>query len=77
MIFLLTYSQTEGDIKFTPFTLAAQRNYLEFNHPVFAFSALTLLVGRQEGHRACKKLSGGVLVWLSVWSEVQTCICPS
>ena len=42
-----------------------------------AFSALTLLVGRQEGHPACKKLSGGVLAWLSVWSEVQTCICPS
>ena len=31
-----------------------------------AFSALTLLVGRQEGHLASKKLSGGVLVWLSV-----------
>jgi len=44
---------------------------------VCAFSALTLLVGRQEGHPACKKLSGGVLVWLSVWSEVQTCIWPS
>jgi len=27
----------------------------------FAFSALTLLVGRQEVHPACKKLSGGVL----------------
>jgi len=38
------------------------------------FSALTLLVGRQEGHPACKKLSGGVLAWLSVWSAVQTCI---
>jgi len=42
-----------------------------------AFSALTLLVGRQEGHPACKKLSGGVLAWLSVWSEMQTCILPS
>jgi len=31
----------------------------------FAFSALTLLVGRQEGHPACKKLSGGMLAWLS------------
>ena len=31
-----------------------------------AFSALTLLVGRQEGHPACKKLSGEVLAWLSV-----------
>ena len=44
---------------------------------VIAFSALTLLVGRQEGHPANKKLSGGVLAWLSVWSEVQTCIWPS
>jgi len=33
-----------------------------------AFSALTLLVGWQVGHPACKKLSGGVLAWLSVWS---------
>ena len=29
-----------------------------------------LLVGRQEGHPACKKLSGGVLAWLSVWTEL-------
>ena len=43
----------------------------------FAFSALTLLVGWQEGHPACKKLSGAVLAWLSVWSEMQTCIWPS
>ena len=43
----------------------------------FAFSASTLLVGWQEGHLACKKLSGGMLAWLSVWSEVQTCIWPS
>jgi len=42
-----------------------------------AFSALALLVARQEGHPACKKLSCGVLAWLSVWSEVQTCIWPS
>jgi len=44
---------------------------------LLTFSALTLLVGRQEGHPACKILSGGVLAWLSVWSEVQTCIRPS
>ena len=42
-----------------------------------AFSALTLLVGRQEGHPACKKQSGGVLAWFSVWSKMQTCIWPS
>jgi len=33
---------------------------------VEAFSALTLLAWRQEGHPACKKQSGGVLVWLFV-----------
>ena len=44
-----------------------------------AFSALTLLVGRQEGHPACKKYEwwGAGMVILSVWSEVQTCIWPS
>ena len=41
---------------------------------ILAFSALTLLVGREEGHPTCKKLSSGVLAWLSVWSEVQTCV---
>ena len=50
---------------------------LGYIHSYIAFSALTLLVGRQEGHPACKKLSGGVLSWLSVWSEMQTCIRPS
>jgi len=40
--------------------------------------ALTLLVGQQEGHPACKKLIGKVLVWLSVLSEVQMiCIWSS
>ena len=41
------------------------------------YTNLTLLVGRQEGHPACKKPSGGVLAWLAVWSEVQTCIRPN
>jgi len=44
---------------------------------ITAFGALTLLVGRQERHPVCKKLSDGVLAWLSVWSDVQTCIWPS
>ena len=40
-----------------------------FSQPVcvcVSFSALTLLVGRQEGHPVRKKLSGEVLAWLSV-----------
>jgi len=51
---------------------------------IIAFNALTLLVGRQEEHLACKKLTDKVLAWLSVWIEVQmTCVwsswchCPS
>jgi len=31
---------------------------------------LTLLVGHQEEHPACEKLTDEVLAWLSVWSEV-------
>jgi len=54
-----------------------KRFYAFYSCQLFAFSALTLLVGQQEGHPACKKLNGGVLAWLSVWSEMQTCIWPS
>jgi len=38
---------------------------------LFAFSALTLLVWRQEEQPACNKLSDEVLVWLSVRNEMQ------
>ena len=38
------------------------------------FSAVGWSAGR---HLACRKLSGEVLVQLSAWSEVQTCIWPS
>jgi len=47
-------------------------NLVQLPSVLIAFSALTLLVGRQEGHPACKKLSGGMLAWLSAW--VKTCI---
>jgi len=33
--------------------------------------------GGRKGIRPVKKLSGGLLAWLSVWSAVQTCIRPS
>jgi len=42
-----------------------------------AFSALMLLVGQQEGHAACKKLSGGVLAWLSVWSVMPSLLATA
>ena len=34
-------------------------------------------LGGRKGIQPVKKLSGGVLAWLSVWSEVLTCIWPS
>jgi len=34
-------------------------------------SMFSYLVGRQEEHPACKKLSAEVLVWLSVLSKMQ------
>jgi len=58
------------------FLLVSWGYFYNLWHLWLAFSVLTLLVGRQEGHPACKKQSGGVLVWLSVWSEVPTCIWP-
>ena len=36
-----------------------------------------LLVGQQEGHLACKKLSGGVLAWLSILSDVRLARGPA
>ena len=39
---------------------------------------LTLLLGVRNSIQHVKKLSDGVLVWLSVWSEVQNvCIWSS
>jgi len=48
------------------------------NQHAVAFSALTLLVGHQEEHPACKKLNDEVLGWLCVWSKEQMrCIWSS
>jgi len=38
------------------------------------FDAFGWAAGR---HPACKKLNGGMLVWLCVWVGVQICIWPS
>ena len=44
-------------IKYTIITVRLRSEYT-------AFGALTLLAVQQEGHHACKKLSGGMLAWL-------------
>ena len=66
-----------GLVTFTPPAKNAVYRKILLYHCCTTISALMLLVGWQEGHPACKKLSGGVLAWLSVCSKVQTCIWPS
>jgi len=62
----------------TDFCYKLNQNHFSLFHDKFcAFSALALLVGQQEGHPACKKLSGEVLAGLSVCSEAHTCIWSS
>jgi len=69
--------QATGDIG-TQWILDLYNGILKLSFSAFSFSALTLLVGHQEEHPACKKLSDGVLAWLYVWSVVQMiCIWSS
>ena len=45
--------------------------FLVFNNLIFAFSALTLLVGWQEGHPACKNwLGAGMLICLEQGADL-------
>ena len=61
---------------------AARRNNIDeyWMNIQHAFSPSVLgrcWLGGTKGIRSVKKLSGGVLAWLSVCSEVQTCTWPS
>jgi len=47
-------------------TIYTKQVLTELQNSKNTFSALTLLVGWQEGHMACKN-SGGVLVWFSAY----------
>ena len=49
--------------------------YLSFTSPIMVLWRCWL--GGRKGIRPAKKMSGGVLAWLSVCSKLQTCICPS
>jgi len=49
-------------------------NCCEYVFAFKCFDAVGLAAGR---HLTCKNLSGGILAWFSVWSEVQICIRPS
>jgi len=53
-------------------------NIFVYANALVAFSALTLLVGRQEGHPACKKWGDGEgghwLVWME-WRPARWLVC--
>jgi len=46
---------------------------LLYTYLIYPFSALTLLVGWQEGHPACKKQSGGLLAPLMPLPLIVSC----
>jgi len=52
-------------------------NILAILYTEICLQCFLLLVGWQEGHPACIKLSVGVLALLSVWGEVQICVWSS
>ena len=54
----------EYDVCVFVYVTEFKRHGIPSHYPVWC--ALTLFVGRQEGHPACKKLSDGVLAWLSL-----------
>jgi len=52
---------------------SGSKSFRVFLKSFFAFSALTLLVGWQEGHPACKKLEwwgAGVVVYLELGADL-------
>ena len=48
-----------------------------FSKIQIGFTFLVLAHLGSPGQRAVKRVCDGVLAWLSVWIEVQTCIWPS
>jgi len=59
----------------TIYTVETWENPFIFIAACYSFSALTLLVGRQEGHPACKNFKTEWWdVGVVVWDGVQTCI---
>jgi len=65
--FILFYC-TCADVRISEKKTDAKRNIY--------FTFVLFHVSCTDGFTALR-LSGGVLAWLSVWSEVQTCIRPS
>jgi len=52
-------------------------NFRQITETRSALKPLMLLVGRQDGHTACIKPSGGVLAWLSVGAKCRFAYGPA
>ena len=64
---------------------ASMLNKVRHNQDIYFITEIIALpsvlwrcwLGGRKGIRPVKNLSGGVLAWLSVWNEMQTCIWPN
>ena len=65
---LVAVAHNNPDIGYCQVNINFLRNYDLPSVLWLVFSTLTVLVGCQEGFPACKKVSGEVLAWLSVWT---------
>ena len=64
-------------IPFYPLNIFHQKIYISTINALVHSVLWCCWFGGRKGVWPVKKLSGGVLAWLSVWSKVQTCIWPS
>ena len=83
LYYLLTYLCLQSLSNSTDFSSSSRLQQYAFHGAIINYSSMMPSVlwrcwlGVRKGIWPVKKLSGGVLAWLSVWSEVQTCIWPS
>jgi len=55
--------------------LDLQTDFILINLFATCLQCFDVVDGQQEGHPACKKLSGGVLALLSIWSRCIFAYC--
>ena len=78
----MVVSERLGVVIFFPFSqpcvaFGTSNRFLSYCKPFGQFLGLLATVTSVLLRWPVKKLSGGVLAWLSIWSEVQACIWPS
>jgi len=72
-----TCAKIEGALNSRLINEVTDLQFLTFFYEFHSSVLWRCWLGGRKGIRPVKKLGGGVLAWLSVWSEMQTCIWPS